>query len=123
MKNNIIKFPRRTVTNSQRTLSTKEIESVHKKIKKAVREGRIEVASDKKLKSIDVVVLEEFFQYIINMSYYECLVTDMSSLHDFPDEAEVYVARIQARYGKDFSKDKKLNIYDIVKKLTKNSRG
>jgi adenylosuccinate synthase len=88
-------------------------------IKEAAENGRIEMASQSEIDTIPVDYLTDFFTNILEMSFWDCLITDESSLYDFPEEAEVYAERIKKSYGLDIDLNSKLHIYDIVKQIKK----
>ena len=114
MKNKIIKFPR---PKQYKPLPPAQQKKLRAKIKKAIASGKWDLAPTNSINKVDDAVLEEFFKNVLKMDYYDCLVTDMSSLHDFPENYEIYVARIKRKYKKDFSKDKNLRIFEVVRKI------
>lgn len=114
MKKRVIKFPS---PKEYRPPTPKEEALIKASIKKTFSAGKIEMAPTDKLNAIDDSVMEDFFKHVLHMNFYDCFISDMSSLHDFPENSEVYVARINKKYGKDFRKDKRLIIYNVVRKI------
>jgi hypothetical protein len=88
-------------------------------IREAAKNGRIEMAAQAKIDAIPVDYLTDFFTNILKMSYWECFISDESSLYDFPEEAEVYAKRIKKTYGIDADLNSKLYIHDIVLQIKK----
>jgi hypothetical protein len=110
MKKKTINFP---APKKYKTLSKQE----QKEHRAKMAGKKIEIAPTGKTDDLNEEVLVDFFTKVLKMDLYSCLITDMSSLHDFPENSEIYVARIKNVYGKDFSKNKNLLIHDIVRKI------
>jgi len=98
----------------------KPSEEAAKRIKEAAMNGRIESAPQSEIEKIPVDFLTDFFQKVIGIGYWDCYITDESSLYDFPEEPSDYKDRIKKEYGGKIKYDKKLKIVDIVKNIKKN---
>jgi len=89
------------------------------KLKKAVKNGKIKFAQQDETNSIPVDYLIDFFEKIIKIRYWDCFISDESSINDFPEDAEVYADRIKKIYNVDIVPKDRNMICDIVKKIKK----
>lgn len=101
-------------------LNKKQQDETLSKIQDAAKNGRIEMAPQGKIGKIPVDYLTDFFLKILEMSYWDCFISDESSLHDFSEDAKVYTDKIKKIYGVDVDpKQGKLYIFDIVNQIKK----
>jgi hypothetical protein len=105
------------MSKKDKNLTPADIEEMRAKIRQAAQEGRIEMAPQEKIEKIPVDYLVDFFEKIIGIRYWDCFITDESSLHDFPEDAKYYKDRIKEVYKVSMKYDKRLIIHDIVKQL------
>lgn len=96
-----------------RKVNQKELEE----IKDMLRKGRIGITSQDRL-SDNYTIAEEFFRDILKYDIKKCLVTDLSSLTDYPESLNTYKKRIKEKYGISVGAGKEkilVNIFDKIK--------
>ncbi len=62
----------------------------------------------------------DFFSKIIEMNYYDCFISDESSLHDFCLDDEKTIEKIRKEYG--IEPDKNLVLADIFEQINNEKR-
>lgn len=66
----------------------------------------------------------DFFEKILGVNYYDCLITDLSSLWDFPggETNEAYNRKIAEVYGVDVSDIESSSLVEIFKRIAEVGR-
>ena len=91
-----------------------------KEITEKLRSGKmkIKIAPQDKLFKYRKIA-EEFFTDILGYDIHKCLVTDWSSLDEFPDDLKTYRKKIKDKYGMKLPTGygKHLTLVNIFKKI------
>ncbi len=89
----------------------------------ARKRPQIEMASRVEIEQYEQVAID-FFEKILGMSYRDCLITDESSLWDFPgDETNtVYHHKIAEVYGTDASDIESGNLVQIFRRISEKGK-
>ena len=103
-------------------LSPKAVAKKIAKMQKGIRDGSIKIESEKSKEITDIennypAYLEDFFLRVLKMRYWDCFITDKSSLHDFPEKDKVYIKRIKESYGVNINSKDKLYIHELIFKI------
>jgi len=77
-------------------LSKKELKEIAEKLRSG--KMKIKLAPQSKLMKYRKIA-EEFFTDILGYDIHKCLVTDWSSLDEFPDTLSIYRKKIKDKYG------------------------
>jgi hypothetical protein len=77
-------------------LSKKELKKIAEKLRSGEMKIKV-VSQDKLLKYMRIA--EEFFTDILDMNIHKCLITDGSSLDEFPENLKIYKKKIKDKYG------------------------
>ena len=83
-----------------------------------IKKPKIEFASTVQIEQYEEIAAD-FFEKILGMNYHDCLVTDESSLWDFPGEETngEYHQKIAGVYGVDISDIESGNLVQIFKRI------
>ena len=92
------------------------------KIKEIVRQGRIEIAPQDRLRKLEKLAVE-FFKDIPHYDFHRCLVTDWSSLGDYPEHLATYKKRIKDKYGIRIKKEDSRILVNIFDRIKENEKG
>ena len=100
-------------------LSKKEIDDKISEMQKGIKDGsiKIELAEASEIEQIEKrhpAYLEHFFKNVLKMNYWDCMITDRSSLRDFPESPKVYLKRIKKNYGIDIDPKNGLYIHQLI---------
>ncbi len=89
---------------------TNNLQSFFKKENKE----NIQFAETDRIEQYETIAID-FFNKIIGMNYYDCFISDESSLYDFDLDDEEAVGKIKKEYGIEL--DKNLFLVDIFKQI------
>jgi hypothetical protein len=93
-----------------------------KEIQEKLRSGemKVKIAPQNKLLKYKNIA-EKFFTDILGYDIHKCLVTDWSSLTDWPEDLKVYRKKIKEKYGMTLpaGKGKHLILVNILEKIDK----
>ncbi len=89
---------------------TKYLQSFFKKENKE----HIQFAETDRIEKYETIAVD-FFNKIIGMNYYDCFISDESSLYDFDLDDEETIEKIKKKYGIEL--DKKLFLVDIFEQI------
>jgi len=99
-------------------LGKKELKELSEKLRSG--EMKIKLAPQSKLMKYRKIG-EEFFKDILGYDIHKCLVTDWSSLDEFPEDLRIYRKKIKEKYGIKLSTGygKHLTLVNIFEKIDK----
>ena len=75
----------------------------------------IQYAETDRIEQFEAIAVD-FFDKIIEINYYDCFVSDLSSLHDFGLGDEAIIKKIKSEYGIE-PKDKDLFLVDVFEQI------